>query len=51
MYTKPNGMTYVYVGPTEEKRYPAAGLAKFEQMFPVVFRQGKVTIYLVISEL
>ena len=36
---------YVVVGPNEQRRYPPAGLAKFEQYLPVAFQQGSVTIY------
>ncbi|MGC9347031.1 MAG: DUF2298 domain-containing protein [Anaerolineae bacterium] len=38
-------VSYVYVGPVERQRYPVAGLAKFDEMFPAVYRQGEVTIY------
>ena len=38
---------YVIVGPNEQRSYPPAGLAKFEQYLPVAFQQGTVTIYLV----
>lgn len=36
---------YVYVGPLERERYNPAGLAKFEHLMDVVYRQGGVTIY------
>jgi YYY domain-containing protein len=38
-------VTYVYIGPTERRRYPQAGLEKFEWLLEPVFRQGQVTIY------
>ncbi|GAB4526304.1 MAG: hypothetical protein Kow0063_00410 [Anaerolineae bacterium] len=38
-------ITYVYVGPLERARYNPAGLAKFEQLMDVAYRQGEVTIY------
>ena len=36
---------YVYVGPVERARYPAAGLAKFAGLLDVVYDRGGVTIY------
>jgi YYY domain-containing protein len=36
---------YVYVGPLERTRYPAAGLAKFAGLGEAVYDTGKVTIY------
>jgi YYY domain-containing protein len=36
---------YIIVSSNERRLYPAAGLAKFAQYFPVVFEQGEVTIY------
>jgi uncharacterized membrane protein len=36
---------YVYVGPLERERYPAAGLAKFAGLLDVVYDTGAVTIY------
>jgi len=38
-------VTYVYVGYEERQQYPAEGLAKFDRMLPVVFRQNGVAIY------
>ena len=38
-------ITYVYVGPIERQKYRPNGLAKFEQLLNVVFRQGDVVIY------
>jgi YYY domain-containing protein len=38
-------ITYVYVGPLERDRYSPNGLAKFEELMDVVYRQGEVTIY------
>lgn len=38
-------VTYIYVGPTEHQRYPATGLEKFAQLFPVVYQNDGVTIY------
>ncbi|MDY6878129.1 MAG: DUF2298 domain-containing protein [Chloroflexota bacterium] len=38
-------ISYVYVGPTERARYPAAGLAKFAQLMETVYDTGTVTIY------
>jgi len=37
--------SYVYVGPLERARYPAAGLAKFAGLLDVVYDTGAVTIY------
>jgi YYY domain-containing protein len=39
------GISYVYVGPLERARYPAAGLAKFAGLMQVVYDSGAVTIY------
>ncbi len=39
------GVAYVLVGERERKQYPAAGLAKFDRMFPIAFQQGTVTLY------
>jgi uncharacterized membrane protein len=39
------GISYVYVGPLERERYPAAGLAKFAEVMQVVYDTGPVTIY------
>ena len=39
------GISYVYVGPLEQGRYPAAGLEKFAQLMEVVYDSGSVTIY------
>ncbi|MGD1994155.1 MAG: DUF2298 domain-containing protein [Anaerolineae bacterium] len=36
---------YVYVGPTERHRYPAPGLAKFDQWLDVVYQANEVAIY------
>ncbi len=36
---------YVYIGPVERERYPAEGLEKFAEMFPVVYEGGDVVIY------
>ncbi len=44
LLTKYN-ISYVYVGPLERGRYPAAGLAKFAGMMDVVYDTGAVTIY------
>ncbi len=38
-------ITYVYVGPLERERYNPNGLAKFERLMDVAYRQGEVTIY------
>ncbi|HQE92524.1 MAG TPA: DUF2298 domain-containing protein [Anaerolineae bacterium] len=38
-------VSYIYVGPLERERYPAAGLAKFAAMFPAVYQSKDVTIY------
>jgi YYY domain-containing protein len=38
-------ITYVYVGPLERERYNPSGLAKFDRLMKVVYRQGEVTIY------
>jgi uncharacterized membrane protein len=38
-------VSYVYVGPLERGRYPAAGLAKFAGMMETVYDTGVVTIY------
>ena len=39
------GISYIYVGPLERNRYPAAGLAKFAGLTDVVYEVGAVTIY------
>jgi YYY domain-containing protein len=39
------GIRYVYVGPLERQRYPAAALGKFDQLLDVVYSAGQVTIY------
>ncbi|MEA3339663.1 MAG: DUF2298 domain-containing protein [Chloroflexota bacterium] len=39
------GISYVYVGPLERARYPAAGLKKFSQLMKIVYDTGSVTIY------
>jgi YYY domain-containing protein len=39
------GIDYVYVGPLERMRYPAAGLAKFAELMETVYDTGAVTIY------
>lgn len=36
---------YVYVGPVERARYPAAGLAKFDLLLRRVYESGSVIIY------
>ncbi len=36
---------YIYLGPLEGRRYPAEGLEKFEELFPVVYENEGVTIY------
>jgi uncharacterized membrane protein len=38
-------ISYVYVGPAERARFPAAGLQKFDTLMDVAFQQGSVTIY------
>jgi len=38
-------ISYIYVGPVEWARYPAAGLAKFAQLMETVYDTGTVTIY------
>ncbi len=38
-------VAYIYVGPVERERYPAAGLEKFAAMFPAVYEGGDVVIY------
>jgi YYY domain-containing protein len=38
-------ISYVYVGPLERARYPAAGLAKFAGLMDVVYDSDTVTIY------
>jgi len=38
-------VAYVYIGYEERQQYPAEGLAKFDRMLPVVFRQNGVAIY------
>jgi YYY domain-containing protein len=42
---KSNDIRYVIVGPNERSHYPASGLTKFDQLFPIVVRQGNVTVY------
>jgi len=39
------GISYVYIGPLERRRYPPAGLAKFAGLMDVVYDSGTVTIY------
>ncbi|RLC80681.1 MAG: hypothetical protein DRI81_03925 [Chloroflexi bacterium] len=39
------GISYVYVGPLERARYPAAGLIKFAQLMEPVYNTENVTIY------
>ncbi len=36
---------YIYIGPIEKTRYAAEGLAKFETMFPTIYRNDGVVIY------
>jgi len=36
---------YIYIGPLERTRYPAAGLAKFAGLGEAVYDAGEVTIY------
>ncbi len=43
-------ITYVYIGPTEQQRYPIAGLQKFDEMYPAVYDQNGVVIYQVDAE-
>jgi YYY domain-containing protein len=38
-------ITYVYVGPLERERYPAAALDKFSQLMDVAYERGDVSIY------
>jgi YYY domain-containing protein len=38
-------VTYVYIGPTEQARYPAAGLEKFGDLYPVAYKNDGVVIY------
>lgn len=38
-------VAYIYIGPVERERYPAEGLNKFAEMFPVVYEGGDVVIY------
>ncbi|NLE43098.1 MAG: hypothetical protein GX620_00125 [Chloroflexi bacterium] len=38
-------ISYVYVGPLEQERYPANGLAKFGEFMEVVYTNPRVTIY------
>jgi uncharacterized membrane protein len=38
------GITYIYVGPTERRLYPEAGLSKFDALTPVC-KQGDVAVY------
>jgi len=42
-------VTYVYVGPLERGKYSAASLEKFDTLLDVVFQQGAVTIYQVLT--
>lgn len=39
------GIKYVYVGPLERSRYPAAALNKFDYIMDGVYQQGAVKIY------
>ncbi len=39
------GITYVYVGPLERSTYGPGGLAKFERVMDVAYRNDGVTIY------
>ncbi len=39
------GIRYVYIGPVEQSRYPAAGLAKFAQLMELVYDANGVKIY------
>jgi YYY domain-containing protein len=39
------GITYVYIGPVEQSRYPEAGLAKFAGLLDVVYNAEGATIY------
>ncbi len=41
---------YIIVSGRERKQYPAEGVAKFDQMFPVVFQQDNLTIYQVTTD-
>ncbi|MGC9521387.1 MAG: DUF2298 domain-containing protein [Anaerolineae bacterium] len=43
-------VAYVYVGPTEQERYPAVGLEKFAEMYPAVYDRDGVVIYRVDAE-
>lgn len=36
---------YVIVGPNERRKYPSAGLAKFDQLLPIVYQNQSVVIY------
>ncbi|MCJ7737480.1 MAG: DUF2298 domain-containing protein [Anaerolineae bacterium] len=38
-------ISYVYVGPLEQQRYPAEGLEKFASFMETVYSSGSVTIY------
>ncbi len=38
-------VTYVYIGPTERTRYPAAGLEKFGVLYPVAYKNDGVVVY------
>ena len=38
-------ISYVYIGPLERARYPAAGLEKFSDLMNIVYDTGSVTIY------
>ena len=39
------GIKYVYVGPVERRDYPAAALAKFDELLDVAYQNDQVTIY------
>ena len=39
------GVTYIYIGPTEQERYPVEGLKKFGRLFTAVYQNGDVVIY------
>ncbi len=41
------GVDYVIVGPWERRRYPAAGLRKFQRRFSRAFEAGQVDVYAV----
>lgn len=42
---KTYNVSYVVVGPNEQRLYQPAALAKFERFLPIAFQQGAVTIY------